>query len=220
MFFTRNENTVIKQEEIKKAISGEDGRVLLHINITYPSFILKDKDKLKTNAQPFYEKSANNFLRFAEGELCERAKTLAKKENFRPLGAVMRYTNSFENKRFLSVYTDISVFDGENGQNQLRTSQFWNKDKGFILSFNDVFRPETREYLFSRFSAEGNSGVLPTEEYRKNLKRFFTDNNFYFTDKAVAFYYPANRLGAKQGVKVFYVAIYDLVEKKLIKISV
>lgn len=219
LFFTRNDTSVVKEEEIKKTIDDKNGKVLLHINITYPSFLLKEKDRLKINAQPFYEKSAKNFQRFAESELLERAKALAEKEKFRPLGAVMRYTNSYESKNLLSIYTDVSVYDGVSEQNQLRSSQLWNKDKGYIYSFSDVFTPETRDYLLSRFSSEGNSGVLSAEDYKKCIKHFFVENNFFLMERAAAFFYPSERLGGKQGIKVFFVELETLLEKKFLKIS-
>jgi len=218
MFFTKSEISVIKEEEIKKTISSKEGRALLHINITYPVFMLKDKDKLKVNAQPFYERSAKNFQRFAENELLDRAKVLVEKEAFRPLGAVMRYTNAYESKRLLSIYSDVSIFDGVNEQNQLRSSQLWNKEKGFIYSFSDVFNIGTKEYLLERFSTEGNAGTLSPIEYKNCIKRYFIDNNFFITERAVAFFFPAERLGGRQGVKVFYVDLETLIEKKLFKI--
>lgn len=219
MFFTKNDISATRAEEIKKTINDKEGKVMLHINITYPFFTLKEKDRLKINAQPFYERTAKNFLRFAENELLERAKALSEKENFRPLGAVMRYTNAYENKRLLSIYTDVSVFDGVSEQNQLRSSQLWSKEKGYIYSFSEVFQTGTKEYLLKRFSEEGNSGSLSVEEYKRCLKHFFVDNNFYFTETAVVFFYPAIRLGGKQGVKVFFVDFETLKEKKFLKIS-
>jgi hypothetical protein len=220
MFFTRNDTTVIQEEVIKKDICDENGRVLVHININYPSINLKDKSRLKQNAQPFYERSAKNFLRFAESDLSARAKKLADKEGFRPCGAVMKFACPFENRNILSIYTDVSVFDGINEQNHLRAAQVWNKDKGYIYAFNDIFASGAKEMLFEHFASEGNTGVLPAEEYKKALRRFFVENNFYFTDKAAAFFYPAERLGSKQGVRVFLCDKEMLKEKKLLKVSV
>ncbi|HAN21508.1 MAG: hypothetical protein A2Y15_00725 [Clostridiales bacterium GWF2_36_10] len=219
MFFTKNETSVIKEEIIKKTLIDKDGKVLLHINIAYPVFILKDKDKLKSNAKPFYEKIAKNFLQFVESELLARAKKLLEREDFRPLGGVMRYTNSYENKHTLSIYTDISIYDGVNEQNQLRTAQVWNKEKGYIYSFSDIFNSGAKEYLLNLFAESGSSGILQQDEYKKCLKTFFAENNFFLTEKAFVFFYPAERLGGKQGVKVFFADIDALKEKKLFKIS-
>ncbi|PKM63436.1 MAG: hypothetical protein CVU97_00415 [Firmicutes bacterium HGW-Firmicutes-21] len=220
MFFTKNETTALQDEVIKKTLTDKDGKTLLYINITYPSFTLKDKNKLKQNAQPFYERSAKKFLHFAEGDLLDRAKKLSERDAFRPLGAVMKYTNAFEDKHMLSLYTEISVFDGVNAQNQLRSAQVWSKDKGYIYSFGDIFCTGTKEYLIERFSTEGNSGNLSAEEYKKCLKHFFNESNFYLTQKAAAFFYPAERLGGRQGLRVFYVDFGTLIEKKLLKVSV
>lgn len=219
MFFTKSDISAIREEMIKKTLSNKDGIALLLINITYPVFILKEKDKMKQNGQPFYERTAKNFLQFAENELFERAKKLSEKEEFRPLGAVMKYTKSFESKHTLSIFNDINIFDGVNEKNQLRTAQVWNKDKGYIYSFLDVFYAEAKEYLLELFSNSGNSGNLPSDEYKKCLKRFFVENNFFITEKSVVFFYPAERLGAKQGVKVYFADIDVLREKKLFKIS-
>lgn len=220
MFFLKNDTTVIQEETIKKDLCDENGRVLVHVNIAYPSINLKEKSRLKQNAQPFYERSAKNFLHFAENDLFERAKKLADKEGFRPCGAVMKFTCSYESKNILSIYTDISVFDGISEQNHLRASQVWNKDKGYMYGFNDIFAPSAKEFLLERFASEGNTGVLPTEEYKKALRKFFVENNFYITEKAVAFFYPAERLGSKPGVRVFLCDKEPLKEKKLLKVSV
>lgn len=218
MFFTKNE-TALREEVIKKAIKDKEGKVLLHINISYPAILLKDRNRFKQNAQPFYERSAKKFLHFAENELLERAKKLAVGETFRPLGAVMKYTCAYESKSVVSIYTDISIFDGINEQNQLRSAQVWNKNKGYIYSFNDIFKTETKKYLLERFFSQGNSGKLKADEYKRRLKRFFLENNFYIKGKNAAFFYPANRIDGKQGVKVFFVELKELSEKKLLKIS-
>lgn len=220
MFFLKNDTTVIQEEAIRKDLCDKNGKVLVHVNITYPTIHLKEKSKLRQNAQPFYERSAKNFLHFAENDLLERAKRLADKEGFRPCGAVMKFTCSYENKNILSIYTDISVFDGFSEQNHLRASQVWNKDKGFMYAFNDIFASGAKEFLLEHFATEGNTGVLPAEEYKKALRKFFVENNFYITEQAVAFFYPAERLGSKPGVRVFLCDKELLKEKKLLKVSV
>jgi hypothetical protein len=220
MFFLKNDITVIQEEVIKKDICDKDGKVLVHINITYPTINLKEKSRLRQNAQPFYERSAKNFLHFAENDLLERAKKLVDKEGFRPCGAVMKFTCSYESKAILSIYTDVSVFDGVSEQNHLRSAQVWNKDKGFIYSFNDIFASGAKEILLENFASEGNTGILPADDYRKALRKFFVESNFYFTDKAAAFFYPAERLGSKQGVRVFLCDKETLKEKKLLKVLV
>ena len=220
MFFTKSDTGVIQEKSIKREITDKDGAVLLHINICYPSFILKEKSRLRQSAEPYYEKSAKNFLRFAENDLLERAKKLSQNEGFRPLGAVMKFTNAYENRHLLSVYVEISVFDGESKQNQLRSAQVWNKDRGYIYSFGDILAAGTKEFLLERFASEGNPGCLSAEEYRKSLKTFFCENNFYLTEKAAAFFYPADRVGGRQGGMVLYVDTGVLKDKKMLKISV
>lgn len=218
MFFLKNDTSAIKEETIRKTIFDKEGKALLHINITYPAFTLRDRNRLKQNAQPFYERSAKKFQHFAETELLERAKNMAEQEVFRPLGAVMKFNRALENKSILSIYTDISVFDGKE-QNQMRSSQVWNKSKGFIYSFSDVFMSGAKEYMLSRFHSEGYSSNLSPDEYKKRLKRFFADTNFYLTEKSVAFFYPSERIGGKHGVKVFYIGLNELMNENLLKMS-
>lgn len=219
MLFNKGETSAIKEEVIKKTLSGQDGKALVYINITYPKFELKDKDKLKQNAQPYYEKNANSFLHFAENELLERAKKLIASDNFHPLGAVMRYTNSFENKLLLSIFCDVSIFDGIDDHNSARSAQLWNKEKGYIYSFSDVFSSEARSFFEDRFCSEGNSGILSSEDYKKAIKHYFCEDNFFITDRAAGIFYPAERLGCKQGIKTFFVEKELLKEKKLLKIE-
>jgi hypothetical protein len=220
MIFTKKEQSAVQEELIKKTVSDEQGKPLVHINISYPSFKLKEKNKLKQAAQPFYQKSATNFLRFAEKDLVERAKKLSEaNEPFRPLGAVMKYVKAFESKHILSGYTDISVYNGQTEQNCLRSAQVWNKDKGYIYSFKDFFDNGAKDYLLMRFGNEGATGGLDPEEYKKRLKQYFNESNFYITEKEAVFFYPAERLGGHQGIRVFYTPTEELKRKKLLKIS-
>lgn len=125
--------THAKTESIKESVNGADGKALLYINITYPSF--GGRDKFSKAADEFYKRTADAFYDFAKNILAKKPLTAPDK----PMAAVLRAKVMLDTKKYLSVFTEASVFDGTTQNAFSRASQLWNRRERNLMRWNDVF---------------------------------------------------------------------------------
>ncbi len=122
-----------KTECKKETLLAEDGSEKLKINITYPTFA--GRDKFSRSASDFYKRTADAFYDFAKNILSKKPSP----PSGQPMAAVLKATVMLESKKYLSVLTEASVFDGESQNAFSRSSQLWAKKECNLLRWSDVF---------------------------------------------------------------------------------
>ncbi len=120
-------NVVVK--EIKKSLFCK-GDETVRINISYHT--VKDKKHYARAMNKFYKSIAENFLKFAENKLAAFARKHMSDAVFEPAAAVMKARVAYEDTRFVSVCTEISVYDGLGNIKRIRKQHTWDKNLAVI----------------------------------------------------------------------------------------
>lgn len=137
---------------MRETVKGEDGRVLVILNLTYPAveekseakgrscpkrasvfrFLRKKEDADAPLAQvaSFYRSVAEAFACFARGELAKRA--AANDAELPPCGAVLRWRLQEETDDSFTVELDGSVFDGVESHPIPKDVRVWRKCDGLL----------------------------------------------------------------------------------------
>lgn len=141
---------------MRETVKGEDGRVLVILNLTYPAveekseargrscskraspnrvffrFLRKKEDTDAPLAQvaSFYRSVAEAFASFARGELAKRA--AANDAELPPCGAVLRWRLQEETDDSFTVELDGSVFDGVESHPIPKDVRVWRKCDGLL----------------------------------------------------------------------------------------
>lgn len=128
-----------------------------------------------------------------------------------PLGGVLKYAVTFENKRLVSILIDASIYDGKGQRKAARLSQVWSKAEGRLLHFYDFFNRADREKILSLIHAEAESKAkLGLCEYKPHLEsrieRYADFSNFYLVPGGYAFYFAPGELSDSHLPEVFITA--------------
>lgn len=139
MLFTKKKQFSLTEKQIKQEMSNPEGKAVLRINLRYPCLQCPKNHKLALTAEPFYNKLAEGFKEYAENELLKLATAAEKQspEDFLPFSALMRFENTFETEKYLSILLDVSVSNGKEEPKTERTTQVWDKTTGLKLGFED-----------------------------------------------------------------------------------
>jgi len=177
MLFNKKTRFQLTEKQIKEEIKNNEGTVLLRINLRYPEIKCPKSDPMSKQAQGFYAEIAKGFAEYAKGDLLSAAKTVckAKKEEFQPFSALMKYEITLENSEYLSILTEFSVSDGLNPPFTERQTQVWSRSSGTKCSFSQLCR---KEKLKARLD----------ELLEKSEKRYFDKELFVLRESTVDFH--------------------------------
>lgn len=151
MLFTKKMRFSIGEKQVKEELKSPEGVTALKINIRYPEIKCPPRDPLSVNAAPFYRRIAEGFAEYARSELAAIAFAASKTEGFSPYSAVMTYEKCFEDDRYISFCTDISVSDGIEAPITERKTQVWERRFGTKCRFIDFFEPKAVKEIFESF---------------------------------------------------------------------
>lgn len=226
------ETCVKSEKSVKKEFKSPKGTVLLIANLKVPC--LGGNDIFQKNTQKLYDGVFNGFLEYCEKRARKNAaeaaaakvtdvKAAAGKKSestghighaealAEPLGGVLKYAVTFENKRLVSILIDASIYDGKGQRRAARLSQVWSKAEGRLLHFYDFFNRADREKILSLIHAEAESKAkLGLCEYKPHLEsrieRYADFSNFYLVPGGYAFYFAPGELSDSHLPEVFITA--------------
>ncbi len=132
MLLARKNKFALGEIKIKEELCAEDGAVLLRINLKCPDIECKKGDSLFVFARDFYKKLISAFDEYAKTELFKAALAAYTRapQEFMPYSALMTYNVTYFDERFLSVVTDITVYEGTNDARTDRKTQVWEREYG------------------------------------------------------------------------------------------
>lgn len=153
--------------EIKRTVKA-DGIDAVYINIRYVS--PRGKGRLDSRIRAFYGDIAAQFERFAETELAAHARKHIRDVGFSPAAAVMKQEVRLDGKKYLSVFAEVSVFDGLSGARRRFDAHIWDKKHSCIIPRRALLSDKADEILAERFSVD---------------RRIVSSSALCFTDKGI-----------------------------------
>lgn len=178
-----------------------DNIVILTLTMEYPIVNIYDN--------PQAEKRINNQIRMAVGEYFKYAANILyaqavntykdSLENdfpFHNYEAYMRYTITYNDNCFLSLYADIYEFTGGAHGNTIRTSNTWNLCNGENIELSYFFDPYT-DYVHlitqeiiaqAEENLRENPGIY-FDNYKDLIIENFNPNSFYLSPNGITIYY-------------------------------
>ena len=197
------ESIIKSSKVIKNEYKDENGILLAKSNITFPE-MTKEFDSVSA----LYSDVADNFEKYIKRVIVKKASAKAKNESFVPFGCVLKYVNTFEDERYLSIILDSHTFDGKRKSVTVRLSQVWSKDDKRIMSFRDFYKRSDRDRLVSFFTEEALKRQSEgTAEYKDNIESLIiskTDfSRFYLVKDGIAFYFAPHEISENDYPDVF-----------------
>jgi hypothetical protein len=141
MLFTKKIKFSLIERQIKEEILSDNGTPLLKINLKYPEIQCQKKDPLRKNACEFYKRLSDGLIYYAKNDLLKSAKR-AQAEcdgEFIPYSVVMRWENTYESEKYLSILLEISISDGLSEPFKERKTQVWERKFGTKTRFSEFF---------------------------------------------------------------------------------
>lgn len=184
--------SVIKSDKIiKNEYNDENGKVIVVSNITIPE-MTKEYECVGN----LYSEIAENFEKYIKREIVKKSSEKSKNDGFKPYGCVLKYSNTFENEKYLSLIIDSHIFDGVKKSPTVRMPQVWSKSEKRIMCFRDFYSRADRDRLISFFEEEASKrqseGIGEYKDGFVSLIRSKTDfSRFYLVKEGVAFFYPS-----------------------------
>lgn len=176
MLFTKKVKFNISEKQIREELTAPDGNIVLRINLRYPDIICPKKDPLNINAVSFYKRLAEGFGTYARTELYKSALAEYKRapEGFNAFSAVMRWEKTLENEKYISLFLDISVFNGGNIPFTERKTQVWDRTLGTKCRCSD-FLPKKSFSFFESYVGAENRKAFDRESFvlREDGYEFF-----------------------------------------------
>ncbi len=157
MLFTKKIKFSLIERQIKEELLSDNGTPLLKLNLKYPEIQCHKKDPLRKNAFEFYKRLAEGLEHYAKNDFLKTAK-IAKSSSesvFVPYSVVMRWENTFESEKYLSILIEISISDGRNEPFKERKTQVWERKFGTKTHFSEFFdRKDIPRFIESYIGAE------------------------------------------------------------------
>ena len=203
-----------KIETKRKSIKSQD-KVMMSLNMKYPVFKKQEKEYGKTDflskINRFYSDSVNRHIEYIEKKGKRRVQKDFKASGEKRTAFVMVSNVSYLDENYISVFTDVSYYDG-NSTRTKRISHLWDVKKGVILPPKEVFNinAQTKKYIRRIICdiAEKNMG-LKTFSYFDNYKsivgKHFNFSNYYIVPKGIAFYFNSEKISSSKEASVFVI---------------
>lgn len=202
-------------ETKRKSIKHKDD-VIMSVNLKYPVFenqgraTLSKEKNIASKINHFYEDSAKKYMSYLE-------KTGAKKalKSYNISGQrcafVMKSTVSYADDNYISVFSDISFFDGKKAKTK-RFSQLWDINRGIIMPHGEIFKENIKSgrYIKDIIQEIATDNLRLKnfsyyDNYKSLISRHFSFSAFYFVPKGIAFYFNAGRISSSDETCVFVI---------------
>ena len=187
----------------------------MSINLKYPVFqkegTVESKKGFVAKINRFYADTAQKYITFLEKKGARMAEKDFKKSGGVRTAFVMTSNVSYFDANYISVFTDISYYNGKKSKTK-RFSHIWDIKRGVILPPSEVFNIniKTKKYIKQIVCeiAEKNM-VQKNFSYYDNYKSIISrELNFlqsYIVPKGIAFYFNSEKLSSSQEVCVFVI---------------
>ena len=196
-----------EKRQIKKTVKDKEGVPLVIINVSYPHYVDGDAGEKKEETvfsrrfNAHYEKLSASFLSFGETDLKKSAASSCGSERFSPFGCVMSCIVSFEDEKYISVTFDISLTSG-NIKRKKRLSQNWDKERGVVCSFADVFKKISPKQVMGYLCEDAEKRMEKRadtfySDYKKRINKYFKKEDFMITPAGYGFIFPPLALNGK-----------------------
>lgn len=194
----------------------------LLIRTRYPVFSpCEDGEKEKPSEKRFCEKinrfyaeSAERFASDVPPKDRKKAIFLAEKSQ-KPCSFVWHTEVPFNGKELLSVFTDISGFDGENTVKR-RFCALWSVSDGSLLMPKKVFftgakqRKNVVKMLCDIAESNARRGIFTYyDNFAAIINKHFSFDSFYFVPNGAAFYFDGGLLSPRTEEVTVFVAPFE-----------
>lgn len=208
-------------EQKKKTVCFQNQPVL-SVNLKYPCFApysecMREKH-FTESVNRFYAGSAERCLARASGSYARKAAALCRKNGGVPAALVMNCQVPFAGENYLSVFADLSVFDGKRVRTK-RFSQFWSAQKNALLPVSYVYHTGARQakYVKSLICeiAEKNArrkDFTYYDNYMSIINRKFDFAASYFVPNGAAFYFDGGVLNARMREVCVFVIPFEQID--------
>lgn len=115
----------------------EDNKDVLMINIAYPQLI--DDCKLKKKFNHLYAMQAMQFRSYILNKLAPIAKEKCGVENFNKFGASLTFTQTYNDNKFISMFSDVIIYNGKITAKK-RITYVWDKDYCCIVKLKNLYK--------------------------------------------------------------------------------
>ena len=208
-----------KIETVRKNINFKDIPVM-SVNIKYPVFEAgtdsKNEQGFVSKINRFYADSAEKYMSYLNGKYVKKIASMYERNGSVRTAFVMNCTVTYCSSDYISVFADISSFDGKNTKTH-RFSQLWSAQKSAILPPSKVFSTDTRTKRYIKQTimeiAEKNLGKRDFsyfDNYKSIIEKRLDPANFYIVPNGIAFFYDKGMLSASSQVCVFVMSKEDL----------
>ncbi len=187
----------------------KDGKDILFINISYPSFEGEKKNIMVEKLEKFYKKGAEEFEKYCKTKLF--SSPAMQNINFK-CSALMNTHIPYLDDKYMSVITSVSFFDGKEKRRE-RFTDNWvlNEKYPQPLKAKQIFPTNRKakqlyvdEICSKIMTSEGGFSYFPDAVFK--AKKLFDENKFYLTARGVAFYYDEDVLfPAKEGIPSYVI---------------
>lgn len=173
------------------------------------------EDRTARRLRRYYQLQCRAYLRYCEKLLLPQAEAeyraaLAASTPLPAFRAELRYTLTYEDHRFLSLYTQSREVTLPGQTLLTRRGDTWDLSAGYPVSLWDLLprRSGRRQLLelaarqIQRQEQAGTARYRP--DWRRQLRRRFNPQNYYLTEEGLAFFYPMYAIApAVEGLPTF-----------------
>lgn len=173
------------------------------------------EDRTARRLRRYYQLQCRAYLRYCEKFLLPQAEAeyqaaLAASAPLPVFRAELRYTLTYEDHRFLSLYTQSREITLPGQTLLTRRGDTWDLAAGYPVSLWDFLprrggRHQLLELAARQIQYQEQAGTARYRpDWHRQLRRRFNPQNYYLTEEGLAFFYPMYAIApAAEGVPVF-----------------
>lgn len=192
----------------------QDGMVILRAEISLPQPVWEDRTARRIRR--FYRAQARAYLRYCQRlllpqlQIC-RQEALDTSTPFTPAEARLDYHLTYDDGRFLSLYTQSMETGLPAGAQCSRHGDTWDLASGYPAPLT-AFCPRSHRKILLAAAADAirQQEAAGSAQYRpdwpRQLRRAFNSRNYYLTAEGLVFFYPMYALAPPlEGIPSFTV---------------
>ena len=195
---------------VKKTICTKNEPIMI-INMNYPVFEKNGNGKFAEKINKFYQHTAEKYSSYIARKYPKKAEKIFASNGQIKLSFLMNCTVSFCSDDIISVFSDLTYFDGTK-KKTARFSQNWSAVKSALLppSFLFNINRKSKNHI-TEIITEIASSNMKTNNFSyysgfdKIIRHKFDFENFYFVPKGTAFFYNAGVLSEADTPSVFVI---------------
>lgn len=199
---------------IKKTVCVKDEPIMV-INIAYPFFNKENQSKraceLAGKINRFYSHTAEKYTRYISEKYVSKALKIYNTNGHIKLSFVMDCTVSFINEGFVSIFSDLTYFNGKK-KKTVRFSQNWSESKSALLPASFCFNKsgKAKKHITQIIAEIAEENIKSRcfsyfSDYPSIIARKFDFDNFYFVPNGTAFFYNPGILSDEDTPCVFVI---------------